>query len=67
MLIYVPVRRNAAATRTWLLLIFFQPWIGLLLYIAIGRITLPKRRLAIQARAVARLREAQAQWVAGAR
>jgi cardiolipin synthase len=65
MLVYVPQRRNAAATRTWLLLIFLQPWIGLLLYAAIGRITLPRRRLAIQARAAARLRRAQEQWVQG--
>lgn len=66
MLFYVPQRRNPAATRTWLLLIFFQPWIGLLLYVAIGRITLPTRRLALQARAAARLRAAQEQWVQGA-
>jgi cardiolipin synthase len=67
MLVYVPQRRNPAATRTWLLLIFFQPWIGLLLYAAIGRITLPKRRLAMQSRARARLRAAQEQWLERAR
>jgi cardiolipin synthase len=67
MLIYVPQRRPPAATRTWLLLIFLQPWVGLALYAAIGRIALPKRRVAMQARAAARLRSAQAQWLDGAR
>jgi len=67
MLIHVPQRRNPAATRTWLLLIFLQPWIGLLIYFLIGRITLPKRRLEIQERAAARLRKAQGQWLANAR
>ena len=32
MLVYVPQRRSAAASRTWLLLIFLLPWPGLVLY-----------------------------------
>lgn len=51
MLLYVPRRRTPAASRTWLLLIFFQPIIGLILYIAIGRIYVSRKRLALQKRA----------------
>ena len=32
MLFYVPQRRSPAAARGWLLLIFFLPWVGLVLY-----------------------------------
>ncbi len=64
MLLVVPQRRNPAATRTWLLLIFLEPWIGLVIYLAIGRISLPKRRLEIKARAAVRIRAAQEQWLA---
>ena len=67
MLIYVPQRRPAAAARTWLLLIFLQPILGLLIYASIGRIYLPKRRLAMQNRATARIRSAQAQWLGRAK
>jgi hypothetical protein len=48
MLVYVPQRRTPAA-RSWLLLVFFFPWVGLLLYWAIGRPYLPRRRLELQA------------------
>jgi cardiolipin synthase len=61
MLIYVPQRRSAAASRTWLLLIFLLPWPGLLLYALFGRIHLPKRRIEMQERASRRIREVQAQ------
>jgi cardiolipin synthase len=37
MLVVVPFRRTPAAAKGWLLLIFFEPWIGLLLYVLIGR------------------------------
>jgi len=49
MLFYVPYRRDAAAARGWLLLIFFLPWLGLFLYALFGRAYLPKWRLARQA------------------
>src|SRR5262249_47389209 len=42
MLIVVPFRRTPAAAKAWLLLIFFEPWIGLLLYFLIGRAKLPR-------------------------
>lgn len=44
MLAVVPFRRTPAAAKGWLLLIFFEPWIGLLLYWLIGRPTLPRWR-----------------------
>lgn len=48
MLFYVPYRRDAAAARAWLLLIFFLPWLGLPLYFLFGRAFLPKQRVARQ-------------------
>jgi cardiolipin synthase len=59
MLIYVPQRRSAAASRTWLLLIFLLPWPGLILYWLFGRIYLPRRRIEMQERASRRIREVQ--------
>lgn len=44
MLAVVPMRRTAAAARSWLLLIFFLPIPGLLLYLAIGRPRFPRWR-----------------------
>src|SRR5262245_17191592 len=42
MLVAVPFRRTPAAAKGWLLLIFFEPWVGLLLYWLIGRAKLPR-------------------------
>src|SRR5262249_48615563 len=42
MLVVVPFRRTPAAAKGWLLLIFFEPWLGLFLYFLIGRATLPR-------------------------
>jgi cardiolipin synthase len=50
MLVYVPQRRTPASARAWLLLIFFLPWPGVLLYALIGRAYLPRRRLEQQIR-----------------
>ena len=61
MLIYVPQRRSAAASRTWLLLVFLLPWPGLALYALFGRIYVPRRRVELQERASARIHEVQAQ------
>jgi cardiolipin synthase len=47
-LLYVPQRRPPSASRAWLLLIFFLPWAGLLLYLLIGRAYMPRRRLRLQ-------------------
>ncbi|MGQ0637201.1 MAG: cardiolipin synthase [Planctomycetaceae bacterium] len=48
MLLYVPQRRPPAAARTWLLLIFIQPVVGVLLYAAFGRPHLSRRRRELQ-------------------
>jgi len=61
MLSYVPARRSAAAARSWLLLIFLLPWPGLVLYMLIGRIRLPKTRIEQQQRASLRIRTVQKQ------
>ena len=47
-LVLVPQRRTAASARAWLLLILFWPWLGLVLYLLIGRAYLPRRRLALE-------------------
>lgn len=59
MLFYVPQQRSAAASRTWLLLIFLLPWPGLILYAALGRIRVPRERIAQQKRASQRIMDAQ--------
>ncbi|MCA0244754.1 MAG: phospholipase D-like domain-containing protein [Proteobacteria bacterium] len=46
--LYVPQRRPPNAARAWLLLIFFLPWVGLPLYLLIGRAYLPRRRFELQ-------------------
>lgn len=56
MLFYVPQRRPAASARAWLLLIFFLPWVGLLLYGLIGRVFLPRSRLEMQAKVIEALK-----------
>lgn len=61
MLIYVPQRRSAAASRTWLLFIFLVPWAGLLLYALFGRVYLSTRRITMQERASRFIRQVQAQ------
>ena len=61
MLIYVPQRRSAAASRTWLLFIFLLPWPGVALYWLFGRIYLPARRVQMQDRASRFICQAQAQ------
>jgi cardiolipin synthase len=61
MLIYVPQKRPAAASRTWLLLIFLLPWPGLLLYAIFGRIRVPRGRIEEQTRLSKRLIHEQEQ------
>jgi cardiolipin synthase len=61
MLVYVPQRRTPAAARTWLLLVFFCPLVGLVVYWVFGRIYYPRRRIEEQARASRYVREAQAE------
>ncbi len=61
MLVYVPQRRSAAASRTWLLFIFLLPWPGLVVYALFGRIYVSKRRIGRQIRASHHIRAVQAQ------
>src|SRR6266550_2985210 len=56
MLVYVPQRRSPAAARSWLLLIFMLPYVGLVLYSIFGRPYLPRRRVEILERASQLLR-----------
>jgi cardiolipin synthase len=46
MVVVIPFRRTPTAAKAWLLLVFFEPWVGLLLYLLIGRARLPRRRRA---------------------
>lgn len=59
MLVYVPQQRSAAASRTWLLLIFLLPWPGLVVYALFGRIRVPRERVEQQRRVSQRFIEAQ--------
>src|SRR5262245_6556613 len=42
MLVVVPFRRTPAAAKGWLLLIFFEPVVGLIVFLLIGRARLPR-------------------------
>jgi cardiolipin synthase len=61
MLLYVPQRRSAAASRTWLLFIFLLPWPGLFIYALVGRIRVPAFRRKLQDQAAEQIEKAQAQ------
>jgi cardiolipin synthase A/B len=58
MLAYIPQRRPPAAARTWLLLIFLFPWAGLIVYLIVGRIQIPKRRRTLLEKLSRTVREA---------
>ncbi|HEX9369644.1 MAG TPA: cardiolipin synthase [Roseiflexaceae bacterium] len=47
----IPRRRAPAAAQTWLLLVFFQPLLGWLLYLLIGNPKLSRRRRGLQRQA----------------
>jgi cardiolipin synthase A/B len=66
MLVYVPQRRSPASARAWLLLIFFLPALGVVLYALIGRAYVPRRRLAQQARVVEQLQSMPKRFAATA-
>src|SRR6516225_526198 len=59
MLVAVPFRRTPTAAKGWLLLVFFEPWVGLVAYLLIGRAKL--RRW--QREQLARLPQAMARVV----
>ena len=54
--LFVVVRkRRPTAALAWLVLIYFQPWVGIIFYLLIGRHRLPRRRTRQYARLVERL------------
>ena len=61
MLVYVPQRRSPAAARSWLLLIFIFPYLGLILYSIFGRPYLSSHRIQLQQRATRLLQTARRQ------
>ncbi len=63
MLVYVPRQRAPAAARTWLLFIFLLPWPGLLVYGLVGRIYLPRERMARHEQASKKIRVVQEQML----
>jgi cardiolipin synthase A/B len=58
MLFVIPRRRHPNSAMAWLLVIFFLPWPGLLLYWLIGSNRLPRRRIEMHTRMLDRLRAA---------
>ena len=60
MLFYVPQRRSPNAARAWLLLIFVEPYLGLLFYSMLGRPYLPRQRRIRQQEASRFVRETPA-------
>ncbi|MFH8251080.1 cardiolipin synthase [Microbacterium sp. B2969] len=56
-LLILPKRRKPTAAMAWLLAIFLLPYLGIILFLLIGSIKLPKKRVEEQARIDARIRE----------
>ncbi|TDN91174.1 cardiolipin synthase [Microbacterium sp. BK668] len=56
-LLILPKRRKPTAAMAWLLAIFLLPYLGILLFLLIGSIKLPKSRVDEQARIDAQIRE----------
>lgn len=60
-LLYIPRRKSPSSARTWLLVIFFLPWLGILFYFLLGRAYMPRKRLRIQKKALERVQQVHAQ------
>lgn len=58
MLVYVPQRRSPAAARSWLILIFMFPYVGLVAYSIFGRAYISRWRLEMHRRAADLLKTA---------
>ncbi|MFD4958173.1 cardiolipin synthase [Microbacterium sp. NPDC058389] len=56
-LIVIPKGRKPTAAMSWLLLIFLLPFVGIVLFLLIGNVKLPKKRRAEQARIDGIIRE----------
>lgn len=63
-LIVIPRRRKPTAAMAWLLAILLVPFVGILLYLLIGSIRLPKARRDEQARIDGLIRERAQGWTA---
>jgi cardiolipin synthase A/B len=48
MLFIIPVNRKPSSATAWLMLVFFLPYIGLIIFLLIGSPKLPRRRRAMQ-------------------
>lgn len=55
-------KRRPTAALAWLVVIFFQPWVGVALYLLIGRHRLPRRRTRQYRRLVRRLEHLKKQF-----
>jgi len=55
-------KRRPTAVLAWLVVIYFQPWIGIVLYILIGRHRLPWRRTRQYTQLVKRLEHLKKQF-----
>lgn len=56
LLIIVTRRREPSAAVAWLLVIFFEPWLGAVLYLLIGENRLPRRRISEHAQLLEELK-----------
>jgi cardiolipin synthase len=66
-LVMIPVvvrRRKPSAAMAWLLVIFFEPAIGLIAYLLLGEYRLPRRRIREHQRISAHMKELVGRWVA---
>jgi cardiolipin synthase len=59
MLVVVTRRRQPSSAMAWLLVIFFVPWLGLVVYLLIGENHLPRRRVEEHARLLEKLHAAE--------
>lgn len=60
-LVVIPRRKDPSSARTWLLVVFLVPALGVLLYLFLGRAYMPRKRLRIQKKAMERIQQAHAQ------
>jgi cardiolipin synthase A/B len=61
-LFFVVRKRRPTAALAWLVVIFFEPWVGIVLYLMIGRHRLPQRRTREYAQLVKRLAHLKKQF-----
>lgn len=62
MLFVVTRRRRPTSAMAWMLIIFFLPWAGLVLYLLLGRHRLPRRRVREYARLLTKLEDVHSRF-----